>query len=621
MIKKEEQYFINRLNRFFPNQINNIDFVYSFAHYDLLIEEPAFYYPERGKDVPTGCFKVSRKKFNDYEKYTPFHFAGFAQMFGMDEEERQRIERQRNAGESTYFSGRWKLVFGDNNFDEINKRIEECKKDFEESKRRYRDFRFLEPEVLIAKAVQIINTELGKCNGGVRITDLFAIDPVGWTVPVKINFQIKTNEDYIGGKDTLGAYVYNAENSVLINDEGESINGYPYNLRSWIETDPIKLQDFALQLNADCKFLVRAYFRDAQINISEEHKLYDALSDIYERGFSFDDLVGIYVYVLAHEIFHAWQDYHIGLWHTSKNLASDKRKRGFEESETLAEFFAIHFVWSILKNKPLAFLLCANRMREMEYVGPNGYTDVVNKNVLCDNSKKDFFKELSAWEDLIIKECYREDEYLLMRSLLKLSSNLNINVSDLLLYVQRKLGYEVNTALVPNAHPSDFPEDIMRFAHVDLKEMKTSSAEKAEKREEARKERDFVRDLQDLIESHGYPRDFEICNRACLRKDTLSKLWKSHKNINRDWIWALGIALGLNIDEVHLLLKHCKKKDEELTDEEFIRETIIEYFIEKRKKTGISNVGELNEWLYNNAEEIEKIYGIKVKPLGNDFTL
>lgn len=620
MIKKEEQYFINRLNRFFPSGTKNIGFVYSFAHYGSLVEEPAFYYPEKGKEDPVGCFKVSRKKFNDYEKNTPYHFAGFAQMFEMEEEEQHRKERLINEGESAYFSDRWKLTFGDNNFDEINKRIEKYQKDFEENKKKYWDLRSREPELLIAKAVQIINTELGKCNGGVRITDLFAADPVGWTVPVKIKVPIRTNEDFIGGKDTLGAYVYDAENGVLTNEKGESVNGYPFNLKSWIEIDPLKLQDFALKLNADSKFLIRAYFRSAQISLSED-TFYDALSDISERGFSFDDLVGIYVYVLAHEIFHAWQDYHIGLWYTSKNLTLDKRNQGFAESETLAEFFAIHFVWSILKNKPLAFLLCANRMGEMEYVGPNGYTDVVNKNVLCDNSKKDFFKELSDWEDLIIKECYREDEYLLMRSLLKLSSNLNINVSDLLLYVQRKLGYEVNTASVPNAHPSDFPEDIMRFAHVDLKEMKTSSAEKAKKREEARKERDFVRDLQDLIESHGYPRDFEICNRACLRKDTLSKLWKSHKNINRDWIWALGIALGLNIDEVHLLLKHCKKKDEELTDEEFIRETIIEYFIEKRKKTGISNVGELNEWLYNNAEEIEKIYGIKVKPLGNDFTL
>ena len=144
-----------------------------------MIEEPAFYYPERGKDVPTGCFKVSRRKFNDYEKYTPFHFAGFAQMFGMDEEERRRIERQRNAGESTYFSGRWKLVFGDNNFAEINKRIEEYKREVDENKRRCWDLQSSDPEFLIAKAVQIINTELGKCNGGVRITDLFAADPVG----------------------------------------------------------------------------------------------------------------------------------------------------------------------------------------------------------------------------------------------------------------------------------------------------------------------------------------------------------------------------------------------------------------------------------------------------------
>ena len=606
MIKKEEQYFINRLNRFFPSGTKNIGFVYSFAHYGSLVEEPAFYYPEKGKEDPVGCFKVSRKKFNDYEKNTPYHFAGFAQMFGMAEEDRHRRERLINEGKSTYFSDRWKLTFGDNNFDEINKRIEEYQKDFEENNKKYWDLRSQEPELLIAKAVQIINTELGKCNGGVRITDLFAADPVGWTVPVRINIPIRTNEDFIGGKDTLGAYVYDAENGVLKNEKGEAVNGYPYNLRSWIEIDPVQLLDFAQKLNADSKFLIRAYFGNAPISLSED-TLYDALIDICERGFSFDDLVGIYVYVLAHEIFHAWQDYHIGLWYTSKNLTLDKRNQGFEESETLAEFFAIHFVWSILKNRPLAFLLCANRMRETEYDGPNGYTDVVKKNVLCDNSKKDFFKELSDWEDLMIAENYSKDQYLAIKG--ALSKLLLVDVADLISFVKNNRYYPSTGGLDKTGLPAD-----MLFINMTPKKNADVKNFVVEEMEKEQKE-DFGDVLRGMIRAHGNLIDAEICTKANLRKDTLSKLWKSHKNINRDWIWALAVGLGLNAAEVKQLLDdYCKKEKKDLTEEEKEREKIFLYFIVHRNESAVYTVRDLNDWLDLNDE---KLFGRKIKPLGN----
>ena len=91
--------------------------------------------------------------------------------------------------------------------------------------------------------------------------------------------------------------------------------------------------------------------------------------------------------------------------------------------------------------------------------------------------------------------------------------------------------------------------------------------------------------------------DSEICYKANLRQDTLSKLRMANVNPAREYLWALAIALTLNIDETEELFGSCGLSitglDEREGEREEKRELALEYFI----KNEIYNIKIINDAL------------------------
>lgn len=100
----------------------------------------------------------------------------------------------------------------------------------------------------------------------------------------------------------------------------------------------------------------------------------------------------------------------------------------------------------------------------------------------------------------------------------------------------------------------------------------------------------------------------EICRKANLREDTLSKLRSASINPNRDYLWALSIAMKLNLDETEELFQSCglstKGNDSRMLPIEEARERAFEFFIKEEMyciktinrelaKRGYANLGNL----------------------------
>ncbi len=97
-------------------------------------------------------------------------------------------------------------------------------------------------------------------------------------------------------------------------------------------------------------------------------------------------------------------------------------------------------------------------------------------------------------------------------------------------------------------------------------------------------------------EEHNAGRDADICRKANLRQDTLSKLRKEAINPSRDYLWALAIALTLNKDETEELFNSCGLSTYggfRLQETEEKRERVFEFAI--NKQWGIKTVNKVLE--------------------------
>lgn len=361
------KYWEERLYYFKPYE-DRYDRIYNFAHYDKLPEDKrTFYY----SDDPEEMGQHSNSRFNDWSMTCPVPRKAFLKyekytpyhFAGLATKLFSEVPNNHSGSEISY---RWKLEFP----------ISFNPYDYDREKT---------VERTVLEAVNIINSKLGSESS--PITNLFSADPIGWTIPVRIAYRTEEGrKGLIGEKDTLGVYCFWAD---------------------WEKTLPDYL------LNIDSEII---------LNVGEIDGLFQKLRNNCGRYITIDE-VHLYVYVLAHELFHAWQDYHVGLYYHSTMTGS--RRTGFVAAETLAEYFAINFVYSVLDDPVLANILFTWR-KEADDMGGNlkdeGYTEVVHMNVLSANHRDDFFKMLSEWEDTIIQESYSEEDYQMMKQGVKVNS-------------------------------------------------------------------------------------------------------------------------------------------------------------------------------------------------------
>jgi len=336
-------------------------------------------------------------KLSDYEKYTPYHFAGLASKICSD-------FRKTPTEPSSYISKNWKLLNDIWDPDEILKKPE-----------------YAEEYFYILEAIQLINKSLS-VRGSQRITNVFYTDPMGWAIPVEV-CESKPRRESEGkiGKDTLGVYVC-WDDSRTQNYPAAGTK-YPFNIHSRIVLclEPIRnyikglmvtgekglpedISDFSRRKLDDYGYDLYKLRERLNRKNDEEYSSdcysaadYNVIRDFYIH-------THIYAGILAHELFHAWQDYHVGLLQHSRTPNVPKWLD--DESETLAEFYSINYVWSILKDKKTAYRLYAKRQEEEKNSCKNEYTEVIRRRVLYMDGYKEFFPELSKWEDEIIKACY-----------------------------------------------------------------------------------------------------------------------------------------------------------------------------------------------------------------------
>ena len=102
----------------------------------------------------------------------------------------------------------------------------------------------------------------------------------------------------------------------------------------------------------------------------------------------------IVMYVMAHEIFHAYQDF------KTNNLKSVKRLKNtddFDKIETYAEYFALRFIKDVLKDEEVFNMMVRMRYEDMD----SDYRDSINYfgDIKDDGSEKRFYELFKSWED------------------------------------------------------------------------------------------------------------------------------------------------------------------------------------------------------------------------------
>lgn len=102
----------------------------------------------------------------------------------------------------------------------------------------------------------------------------------------------------------------------------------------------------------------------------------------------------IVMYVMAHEIFHAYQDF------KTNNLKSVKRLKNtddFDKIETYAEYFALRFIKDVLKDEEVFNMMVRMRYEDTD----SDYRDSINYfgDIKDDGSEKRFYELFKSWED------------------------------------------------------------------------------------------------------------------------------------------------------------------------------------------------------------------------------
>ena len=227
----------------------------------------------------------------------------------------------------------------------------------------------------VNKALEIINQKIKWNQEQDTIAKLISKMPLGWTVPVEID-ETKgleerkkglTGDDKVNELiDVFGCYE---------NEKNESVNNseYPTDYKSKIILYTKAIREYRDLLNPDI------------------------------------DIQHMYAYVLAHELFHARQDFEVGLMHSFDRLNKNNDNTLIVQTETLAEFFALRFVKKELKDDLLFEELCRSRSKELLDDSPcKRYAEALNKygDIKSDKALDGFRKALDDWTDKMIEECY-----------------------------------------------------------------------------------------------------------------------------------------------------------------------------------------------------------------------
>ena len=357
---------------------------------------PAFYY-SRNKEAffrnqwgidyhPDAGFEVFHSEFCHYEDYTPYHFAGLA----------TKLFASKPQGLDDFSN-----YLGLSNDKRIIREIEDFPKDWDDVSyisESWKLGKIVNAELDLAfasdvkEAIEAINLKLLRLHKDVSISDLFAVDPIGWTIPVKLVKKRSENENNlkpIGKDDPYGCY--NCE-GIISNSTEWRPYFFPLETHSYIVLYIDEINTLVQSLNAS------------------------AGNFPIERS-------RVIAYVLAHELFHAWQDFHVGLLHFDNWLKGNPNSTLNDEAETLAEYFALNFLWFVLKDGYVAKARRDFREKEADDAQRQGrkpsayaqavrvYGDVFEKYLPDKNPQQKqpldrFLEALSQWEDSVIKNCY-----------------------------------------------------------------------------------------------------------------------------------------------------------------------------------------------------------------------
>ena len=207
---------------------------------------------------------------------------------------------------------------------------------------------------LIKKAVRSVSRNINSGTSYPERLQLFNTDPVGWTIPVYIELSGYRPRSEGLHPDALACYEWWDEPYSNIGED----DGYPHRICSRIVLYIDKILD-----HAACIYDNRGQWYDM---ISDPYsplfcaERYTWRKDIEEY---FTDLRSrakdvflkrVLEYVIAHELFHAYQDYHVGF--VAQKKAGSFKEQNFKDIlETQAEFFAMDYVMNVVNEKCLAW--------------------------------------------------------------------------------------------------------------------------------------------------------------------------------------------------------------------------------------------------------------------------
>ena len=395
MISRKDFYFLRKMGDYRSKiECNwyNGGIINDFAHKE---SASSFFYYSRNEEAyfrnrkcedPRVKFAVSRSAFCHYEDYTPYHFAGFAtKLFASKPERWDDLSR---------FS--WRYSY--NKYYDYNKYVKTEDEKIKDIRDNGDDVSYmssswklgktvngqLDPAFApyVALAVHTINSGFMRLERNICISDLFVVDPIGWTVPVKLMRNRRENENNfktIGRNDANGSYIF------------EGLIPKPTEKR----TCPLPIETHSY---------IVLYIDEINAQIQKVNNV---------AGGNPIKKENIIAYTLAHELFHAWQDFHVGLLHFDNWITGNPNPMLDDETETLAEFFALRFVRDVLKDKLLADILCKFwddeiQKRQAYNMNPSPYALAVSKygDVFEKSSLGKFLEDLSDWEDCVIRCCY-----------------------------------------------------------------------------------------------------------------------------------------------------------------------------------------------------------------------
>ena len=504
---------------------------------------------------------------------------------------------------------------------------------------------------IVENAANIINRRIAS-KTCYKLYNLFYTDPMAWEVPVVL---YENNRSYEKAPENhrkkeitevWGTYQYWSEPSSLTDD-----CLYPKNTYSRINLflDNIlnlcdRLYDLSKENILD-EFNALVYRLHIAGDLLFDREITEMIIVPYKVN-----IVHVFAYVFAHEMFHALQDFSVGLLRDScvKEIVQ------FDLKETLAEYFALDFVWNVLKDHKLAFLLCFNRMKEEKNNGPNSYTKSIYQFgfVFGGTSYDRFIRSLFEWESMRITACYNKEQLKLYHDML---SN---GTDELMTYIDEndysglssedlkcaetkylncpKDSEEYKQFYLLNKKHERSIEDGKKFQEfLKLLEQKKKNSELDKKLESAplfmliKEEKEFNsyidivymsfdEVLKVFMKQKGIQHYSDVCAGGWLNQSTLSKMRNEiNYTVPRDNVWAVAIALGIDLEETEQLFNSCGLSiygGYHLTRAEIRRERALEFFI--RKKMSIDDV---NKELYEHGmmllgddyEKIQLFYDMK----------